>query len=121
MSDESLGPRDRRSLPSAREIAEEVYHIGEENDVPPSIVIVFGSYSNDEATPESDVDIVVVTPHVKGEGFYERRKHWGWDWDYQNYPTADLIILTPTEFDDYKSRREHIVSTAVSTGERFEF
>lgn len=115
------GPREREDLPTAEEIAEEVYRVGSENDVTPSKVIVFGSYAVDEATSESDADVVVVSSEIDEDDFHARRYHWDWDWNHDQYPQLDLIVLRPDEFGDFKNRENHIVSTAVETGEEFNF
>lgn len=58
---------------------------------------------------------------IDEDNFYARRYHWDWDWNYDRYPELDLIVLRPSEFEDFKSREHHIVSEAVDTGLKFKF
>lgn len=121
-TDADLGPNDSRGeLPSSGELAQEVARIGHRNGIEPTTVVVFGSYANDEPTPTSDADVVVVSPDFDEDDVYARRYHWDWDWDHDDYPTLDLIPLRPDEFRDFASRSNHIVATAVETGDVFEF
>jgi predicted nucleotidyltransferase len=121
MSKSDRGPRFNQNLPPSREIAEEAYRVGEINNVEPSKVILFGSYATGDHTKDSDVDVVVVSSNIEEDDFYARSYYWDWDWDYDTYPELDLIVLRPEEFEDYKNRENHIVSTAVDTGEIFKF
>ena len=107
--------------PTAEEVAQEVYEVGSENGVPPEKVIVFGSYARGEQTVDSDADVVIVSSEIEEEDFYARRYTWDFDWNYDDFPTLDLIILKPDEFEDYKNRDSHIVREAVETGEEFNF
>jgi hypothetical protein len=72
-------------------------------------------------TPSSDADIVVVSPDFDEDDVYARRYYWDWDWNHDDYPTLDLIPLRPDEFRDFSSRSDHIVATAVETGDVFDF
>lgn len=121
MSKTDRGPRLKKDLPTPEEVAEEVYRVGSKNGVEPLKVIVFGSYASDDYTSESDADVVVVSSEIDEDDFYARSYYWMWDWDYDIYPELDLIVLRPDEFEDFKSREHHIVSTAVETGLAFDF
>lgn len=121
-TDANLGPNARRGkLPSSREVAEEVARIGRQNGIDPSVVVVFGSYADDDPTPSSDADVVVVSPDFDEDDVYARRYHWDWDWNHDDYPTLDLIPIRPEEFRDFASRSNHVVATAVETGDVFDF
>lgn len=120
--DTDLGPNDSRGkLPSSREIALEVARIGRQNGIRPNTVVVFGSYANGNPTPSSDADVVVVSPDFEEDDVHARRYYWDWDWNHEEYPTLDLIPLRPDEFRDFASRSNHIVATAVETGDTFDF
>lgn len=121
-TDVDRGPNDSRGkLPSAKEIASEVARIGRQNDVEPTIVVVFGSYAENDPSSSSDADVVVVSPGFEEDDVYARRYYWDWDWNHDEYPTLDLIPLRPDEFREFSSRSNHIVATAVETGATFEF
>lgn len=121
-TDTDRGPNDfRGKLPSAREIAGEVARIGRQNGMHPTTIVVFGSYADDDPTPSSDADVVVVSPDFEEDDVYARRYYWDWDWNHDEYPTLDLIPLRPDEFREFASRSNHIVATAVETGETFDF
>jgi len=116
------GPNDRRDeLPSASDIANEVARIGRQNGIEPTSVVVFGSYASDDPSPSSDADVVVVSPDFGEDDVYARRYYWDWDWNHDDYPTLDLIPLRPDEFREFSSRSNHIVATAVKTGDTFAF
>lgn len=115
------GPINRRQLPSAREVAQEIARVGRENGIDPTEVIVYGSYAQGKPSDTSDADVVVVSPDFAEDDVHARRVHWDWDWDYDAYPDLDIIPLRPSEFEEFSSRSEHIVATAVETGERFSF
>lgn len=121
-TDADLGPNERRGgLPSSREIAREVTRIGRQNGIQPATVVVFGSYANDDPTTSSDADVVVVSRDFEEDDVYARRYYWDWDWNHDEYPTLDLIPLRPAEFRKFASRSDHIVATAVETGDVFDF
>ncbi|WP_166035466.1 nucleotidyltransferase domain-containing protein [Halorussus pelagicus] len=120
--DADLGPNERRGeLPTSAEIAREVARVGRQNGVAPVTVVVFGSYANDDPTPSSDADVVVVSPDFEEDDVYARRFYWDWDWNHDEFPTLDLIPLRPDEFREFSSRSGHIAATAVTTGDVFEF
>lgn len=119
-TDADLGPNEHRGgLPSSKEIAREIARIGRQNGIESTTVVVFGSYANDDATPSSDADAVVVSPDFEEDDMYARRYYWDWEWNHDDYPTLDLIPLRPDEFRKFSSRSNHIVATAVETGDVF--
>lgn len=120
-TDADRGPNKQRALPSARDIAYEVARIGREHGINPTKVLVFGSYAKGTPTPTSDADVVVVSPDFDTGDVHDRRYFWDWDWNYDAYPGLDIIPLTPAEFEKFASRDNHIVATAVETGELFQF
>lgn len=120
--DVDRGPDNPRgTLPSAEEVAHEVVHIGRQNGINPTTVVVFGSYARGDPTASSDADVVVVSPDFEEDDVHARRYYWDWDWNYDEYPTLDLIPLRPSEFQKFSSRSNHIVATAVETGATFIF
>lgn len=122
VSDADLGPNERRrDLPSSREIAAEVARIGRQNGIQPTTVVVFGSYADGDPSSSSDADVVVVSRDFDEDDVYDRRYYWDWDWNHDEYPTLDLIPLRPSEFRDFAARPNHIVATAVETGDVFDF
>lgn len=121
MSKTDRGPRLKKDLPTPEEVAKEVYRVGSANGVEPSKVIIFGSYASDDYTLESDADVVVVSSDIDEDDFHARRYYWDWDWDHDSYPELDLIVLRPDEFEEFRGRDDHIVSTAVETGLKFDF
>lgn len=79
-------------------------------------VIVFGSRARDDYRPESDVDVLVVSPDFEGMKPYKRPKLFYRGWDYDELPDPEFICLTPAEFEERKQLRPHIVRTAVTEG-----
>lgn len=81
-----------------------------------SEVIIFGSRTRDDYRPESDVDVLLVSPDFEGMPSYKRPKLFYRHWDYDELPDPEFICLTPAEFEERKAKRPHIVRTAVEEG-----
>lgn len=79
-------------------------------------LIVFSSRTRVDYRPESDVDIVVVSPDFDGIPAYRRPKQFYRYWDYDTPPDPEFICLTPGEFEAQKAKQPHIVRTAVEEG-----
>lgn len=79
-------------------------------------VIVFGSRARDDYRPESDVDVLIVSPDFEGVPAYKRPKLFYRHWDYDELPDPEFICLTPAEFEERRTKHPHIVSTAVEEG-----
>lgn len=79
-------------------------------------VIVFGSRVREHYRPESDVDVLLVSPDFEGVPAYKRPKQFYRRWDYDELPDPEFLCLTPEEFEERKQLRPHIVRTAVDEG-----
>lgn len=79
-------------------------------------VIVFGSRVRDDYRPESDVDLLVVSPDFEGVPAYKRPKLFYRYWDYDTLPDPEFVCLTPAEFEEQRDLDPHIVNTAVDEG-----
>lgn len=79
-------------------------------------IIVFGSRARDDYRPESDVDVLLVSPDFADVKPYKRPKLFYRYWDYDTLPDPEFICLTPAEFDERRRKEPHIVRTAVEEG-----
>jgi len=79
-------------------------------------VVIFGSRARDDYHPDSDVDVLIVSPDFEGVPAYKRPKLFYRHWEYDELPDPEFICLTPTEFEERREKQPHIVSTAVSEG-----
>lgn len=79
-------------------------------------LIIFGSRVREDYRSESDVDILMVSPDFEGVPAYRRPKQFYRHWDYDELPDPEFICLTPTEFEERRKKRPHIVRTAVTEG-----
>lgn len=65
-------------------------------DIPIDRMLLFGSYAGGKAHPDSDVDLLVVSPSFRRMNFFKRGArmygHWG-----MNHP-VDFLCYTPEEF-----------------------
>lgn len=72
----------------------------------PVRVILFGSHARDEAGPQSDVDLLVVLPHVPDK----RRAAIAMRRALADLPVCkDIIVTTPDEI----ARRGHLVGSVL--------
>ncbi|MDS0296547.1 nucleotidyltransferase domain-containing protein [Halogeometricum luteum] len=101
------------------DIATHVRSIAARNDLTLDKVIVYGSVARQEATSESDVDLVVVSADFVDVGFHERAGGIYWEWDTDRYPVPDLIALTPEEFEQRRMREGDVVQIAAQQGLHF--
>ncbi len=80
----------------------------------PEKIYLFGSYANDNATEDSDVDIFIIknTNQRKTERSREARSC------IKNYPVAgiDIIVYTPSELQEGMQEVVNIGKEAVTTG-----
>ncbi len=76
-------------------------------------MVLFGSNATGKATPDSDVDLIIVSPSFSGKKFYERSRGFWLAWEIDK--PVDFICLTPEEFEE-KSRQASIVSEALKHG-----
>lgn len=79
-------------------------------------LIIFGSRARGDHRPESDVDVLMVSPDFEGVPVYRRSKLFYRYWDYDVLPDPEFICLTPDEFEERKEKQPHIVRTAVDEG-----
>ena len=95
-------------------VTETLLETAERIDVTLEGVIVFGSRAREDYRPESDVDVLLVSPDFEGVSAYKRPKLFYRYWDYDELPDPEFVCLTPEEFEERK--RPHIVRTAVEEG-----
>ena len=98
-----------RVMQNLRETAEAVEITLEE-------VLVFGSRAREDYRPDSDIDVILVSPDFEELRRYERPKRFFRHWDYETLPDPEFICLTPAEFEERKRMEPHIVRTAVEEG-----
>lgn len=79
-------------------------------------VIVFGSRARGDYRPESDVDVLIVSPAFEGLPAHKRPTLFYRHWDYDRLPDPEFICLTPEEFEERRELVPHIVRTAVDEG-----
>ncbi|NLO74915.1 MAG: nucleotidyltransferase domain-containing protein [candidate division WS1 bacterium] len=68
----------------------------------PEVVILFGSWAEGRARPDSDVDLVVVA-RTNNRWHLARRLYLQWHesmTEFRDLPSADLLVYTPGQFDD---------------------
>ncbi len=79
----------------------------------PHKIILFGSHARGSATPDSDVDLLIVMPVVGSK----RRQATQIDAALSDrWLPVDLIVVTPEEFAAYKNVVGHILYPAVREG-----
>ncbi len=74
---------------------------------------LFGSRAKGKPRPESDVDLIIVSPRFRGKGILERSPPLYLKWEYE-YP-VDFLCYTPAEFVRLK-KQVSIVSQALRDG-----
>lgn len=90
--------------------------IAQEHEIQLEQVIVYGSHASGDATEQSDIDLVLVSPDWEGVNYYERPTAFLIDWPRDELPTPDIIPVTPDELRKRAQSETDIVSTAVETG-----
>jgi predicted nucleotidyltransferase len=78
-------------------------------------VILFGSRARGDARPDSDWDVVIVSPDFAGIKFRERMRRLYKYWDYAKYHALEPLPYTPEEFEK-KANQISIVREAVREG-----
>ena len=76
-----------------------------QRDIGAERVLLFGSWAREQAHAESDYDLIIVSRRFAGQSRRERPvalyRRW---YEAGGDGPADLICLTPEEFDDARSR-----------------
>lgn len=103
----------------AAKVAEHVRSIADSYGFEVEELIVYGSVARGDHTADSDVDVIIVSPDFAGTDFHARAAEYHFEWDTEEHPIPDLIILTPTEFQERKSRDSDVVSVANRDGIHF--
>lgn len=80
-------------------------------------VIVFGSVATGNATPASDVDLILVSRDFEDTPFIERANEYEFDWD-RKYGTPDVTPVTPSEFETRRDDPDDIIAIALDEGDR---
>ena len=65
-------------------------------------VLVFGSYARGRATPDSDMDVAIISPDFKGKDIFERARmtrEIEFDAMREFQLPFDFVTLTPEEFE----------------------
>ena len=104
---------DRETISRVRE---NLVETADQIDLELAEVIVFGSRARGDYRPESDVDVLIVSPDFEGMKAYKRPKQSYRGWDYDTLPDSEFICLTQSEFDERRQKQPHIVRTAVEEG-----
>lgn len=76
-------------------------------------VILFGSLAEGSFGPDSDVDLILVSPKFEGKKFFKRPGdiHLAWDLGVP----VDLLCFTPKEFEE-RRHGVNIISHALAHG-----
>lgn len=91
------------------------YAVADDVDLDLTNVIVFGSVARGDATDDSDVDLILVSPDFEGTEFHERAVEFDWEWD-REYGTPDITPVTPDEFTERRNADNDVIATAVEEG-----
>ncbi len=78
-------------------------------------VVLFGSRAHGSFRPESDWDVIVVSPDFSKTRFFDRIRQMTDYWDYHRYESFEPLPYTPEEFE----RKQHeigIVQEALKDG-----
>lgn len=78
--------------------------------------IVFGSVARNDHTPESDVDVIVVSSDFDGVKGAIRGRPFRENWDYETYGAVDFIEYTPDEYDKNKTSNSMLINKAEMEG-----
>lgn len=85
--------------------------------VSPEQIILFGSYANGKATPDSDIDFMVIESAPFGKG-RSRRKEMARLWmalrDFA-YP-KDILVYSSDEWERWQGAQNHIIARASREG-----
>jgi predicted nucleotidyltransferase len=98
---------------SARQLNEIVLRIAE--TAHPAKIVLIGSYASGEATPNSDLDLLVIVRdsplprHQRARLI--RRRLWG-----ITDVVKDIKVYTQAEVDEWKAVREAFVTSALESG-----
>ncbi|MBI3129652.1 MAG: nucleotidyltransferase domain-containing protein [Candidatus Tectomicrobia bacterium] len=65
-------------------------------DIPIERMLLFGSYAEGKAHPDSDVDLLVVSPSFRRMNFFKRGAKMYDHWDTRH--PVDFLCYTPEEF-----------------------
>lgn len=65
-------------------------------------LVLFGSQVTGETHPDSDVDLIVVSPAFRGLSFIRRVVHARKAWDLPG--PVDLLCYTPEEFEELRGQ-----------------
>jgi predicted nucleotidyltransferase len=87
-----------------------------EDGVDPARIILFGSQSREQATPESDIDLAIVSGVFRGKDIFQRAelsKQAEIKTIKKYLVPLDIIDLTPEEFENDRS----LVTQYVQNGE----
>lgn len=79
----------------------------------PEKIVLFGSHARGDNRPDSDVDLLVITPsdeprHVRARPMYRALRD-------IRVPT-DIVVYTPDEVYDWSEVRQALVTTALREG-----
>jgi len=86
-------------------------------EINPNKIILFGSYANGTAQPDSDLDFLIVEDgpfNAQRSRESEMVKLWEVCFDY-NIP-LDFLVYTPEEIDQWKDVRNHVIAYALKDG-----
>lgn len=99
-------------------VEEIVRTVAEEQGYQLAELVVFGSRARDDYSPESDIDVLIVSSAFEGMDTLSRPSAFYDGWDYEELPEPEFICLTPKEFERAGRKDPNIVRTAVEEGVR---
>lgn len=68
--------------------------------------VLFGSHARDQATPDSDIDLVIVSNDVQHMPFLQRLEFPSIQWPFNK--AADIIGYTPEEFKRFATKSTRV-------------
>jgi len=88
-------------------------------EVDPDEIILFGSHAQGRASPDSDVDLLVVLPDSEETRFRRRRITGNLYRRLARYPVGkDILVYTRSETERWRHVRGHIIATSLAEGRR---
>lgn len=92
----------RKVMNAVRYLREQV----EENGVRVNRMVLFGSHAKGTATPDSDIDVVIISEDFRGKDrFKQTEMTWRAEWEtIKKFKVPfDIVTMTPEEFDSRDS------------------
>jgi len=76
-------------------------------------IVLFGSYAKGTATPDSDVDLLVVARLAGDLAVYQRRAE---QLIVDYFPLIDVLMCTPQDLEEARSDRSQFLLSVIDSG-----